>query len=459
MQEHIDLYMAGALRQANIANAAREALLRTRSASSLEGSTGDDNEGEEDESVERETDLDEFRRWLESQPRGSQAAIPDPSSETAVVPSRPAIVAAASSPPEAEAVVPVPSSAEAVSHEPSPPAVAVNVPSPPEGVSREPSPRAAAAEPRLNRSKVLASAACKTGPSQAGKAKAAEKKALAEGVARDAADKDDDDDASARGSRGRDGEQDEEMEPADESAPADNGSKRKRKADAKKGGKKPRQDARVEPVVEPKLGWDGGEDGLAEGWPVKSIPDPDAPGEAVPEGQGHGRSHPQWQENKGWKASGEEDPVVAGPELNEDWVDKATKKRVLFLMSNIGTSTFEEIKTHLLAHRPEFKKTQLTAYWTRSSVGLKLLLDPCRPQMCTVSFRKDFPNNWNHTMVAAHAVVLKLAEILEECDAEHPIFDIKRIDDPRGRFQTNLAVTYASGLSAIREILSEDAAN
>ena len=64
------------------------------------------------------------------------------------------------------------------------------------------------------------------------------------------------------------------MEPADESAPADNGSKRKRKADAKKGGKKPRQDARVEPVVEPKLGWDGGEDGLAEGWPVKSIPDP-----------------------------------------------------------------------------------------------------------------------------------------------------------------------------------------
>ena len=153
MQEHIDLYMAGALRQANIANAAREALLRTRTASSLEGSTGDDNEGEEDESVERETDLDEFRRWLESQPRGSQAAIPDPSSETAVVPSRPAIVAAASSPPEAEAVVPspdqavaaVPSSAEAVSHEPSPPAVAVNVPSPPEGVSREPSPRAAVA--------------------------------------------------------------------------------------------------------------------------------------------------------------------------------------------------------------------------------------------------------------------------------------------------------------------------
>ena len=105
---------------------------------------------------------------------------------------------------------------------------------------------------------------------------------------------------------------------------------------------------------------------------------------------------------------------MAGPELNEDWVDKATKKRVLFLMSNIGTSTFEEIKTHLLAHRPEFKKTQLTAYWTRSSVGLKLLLDPCRPQMCTVSFRKDFPNNWNHTMVAAHAVVLKLVFRLHE---------------------------------------------
>ena len=95
-------------------------------------------------------------------------------------------------------------------------------------------------------------------------------------------------------------------------------------------------------------------------------------------------------------------------ELNDAWVDQATKKSIAFLLSDIDSATFEDIKAHLLAHRSDFKKTQVTAYWTRSAVGLKLLLDPCRPQMCTVSFKKDFPNKWNHTMVAAYAVVLKL---------------------------------------------------
>ncbi|CAE7521034.1 unnamed protein product [Symbiodinium sp. CCMP2592] len=218
-EEHIDMYMAGAMRQANIAQAAREALLRARSSASMEGSTGDENEGEDDESVERETDLDEFRRWLDSQPRGSQDPIPDPSSASSASsgPPRPAIAPATSSNPEALAVVPspaqavaaVPSPPEAVSREPSPrAAVAVNVPSAPH-VSHEPSPPAAVAvhvpsppeassgssgsgarsntkqceaagneslpsqakatEPRLNRSKVLATAACETQPSQVAK--------------------------------------------------------------------------------------------------------------------------------------------------------------------------------------------------------------------------------------------------------------------------------------------------
>ena len=73
------MYMAGALRQANIAQAAREALHRARTAGSLSSSTGEENE-DEDEPVDGETDLEEFRRWLDEQPRGSQEDVaPAPS--------------------------------------------------------------------------------------------------------------------------------------------------------------------------------------------------------------------------------------------------------------------------------------------------------------------------------------------------------------------------------------------
>ncbi|CAE7484577.1 unnamed protein product [Symbiodinium sp. CCMP2592] len=69
-EEHIDMYMAGAMRQANIAQAAREALQRARSS----GSLSSENDVDEDEPVDGETDLEEFRRWLDGQPRGSKDA-------------------------------------------------------------------------------------------------------------------------------------------------------------------------------------------------------------------------------------------------------------------------------------------------------------------------------------------------------------------------------------------------
>ena len=45
---------------------------------------------------------------------------------------------------------------------------------------------------------------------------------------------------------------------------------------------------------------------------------------------------------------------------------------------------------------------------------------------------------------------------MEEMSEDHGIFDLKRVDDPRGHFQTNLAVAYASGLAALQDIFAED---
>ena len=45
---------------------------------------------------------------------------------------------------------------------------------------------------------------------------------------------------------------------------------------------------------------------------------------------------------------------------------------------------------------------------------------------------------------------------MEESVKDHAIFDLNRVDDPRGHFQTNLAVAYASGLAALKQVLMED---
>ncbi|CAE7820615.1 unnamed protein product [Symbiodinium sp. CCMP2456] len=212
-EEHIDLYMAGSLRPSNLATAAREAGLRSRSSGSLEGSTGDENDGEDDEPVDRETDLEEFRRWLDGQPRGAAepapcAAVPSPCEAVATapshletvaaVPSRPEAVAVAPSQPEAiaalpsqpEALVSAPSQPEAIAAVPSPPDEAlVAAPSQPEA-AREPSPEvstgskapsntkqtaeaelpsssAKATQPMLNRSRLMATAGSDTGAASA----------------------------------------------------------------------------------------------------------------------------------------------------------------------------------------------------------------------------------------------------------------------------------------------------
>ena len=207
----------------------------------------------------------------------------------------------------------------------------------------------------------------------------------------------------------------------------------KPKAKAKKGAKRPSPDDGEDRIVEHELGWDYGEDGgELDAWPVKEVPDP-VPG-ATPMVIRKGRSRCPSKllgklspmAAKARKAG--RSPATASKKrkstkpvvrkmllwqnedgsLNDDWVDRPTKKRIMYLMTNMATATFEEVKSHLMAHRSEFKKTQLTAYWTRSAVGLKLLLDPCRPQLCTVCFKKDYPNSWNMTMVAAYGVILKL---------------------------------------------------
>ena len=203
-----------------------------------------------------------------------------------------------------------------------------------------------------------------------------------------------------------------------------------------KPGKRQRKDKKIadegaKPVVPAELGWDGREDeDLQDSWPVKIVADPVVGATPMVIRKGRvrcpsrtllGKLSPKAKALAGRSPSGKKGktskPVVRkvllwqgeDGDLNPDWVDQSTKKRIAFLLSGVASSTFEEVKSHCMAHRKEFKKTQLTAYWTRSAVGLKLILDPCRPQMCTVSFKKEYPNSWNQTMVAAYAAVLKLA--------------------------------------------------
>ena len=143
MQDYIDEYMAGSLRQLSIQRATAEAVLRARSSGSLgtssEGGEENDDDGEAD-SVERETDMDDFRRWLEEQPRGSgdaapvafmaaASSLPSPAEATSHAPSRAAALEPAREPAReptrepsrAEATSQEPSQAEATSHAPSMP--------------------------------------------------------------------------------------------------------------------------------------------------------------------------------------------------------------------------------------------------------------------------------------------------------------------------------------------------
>ncbi|CAE7520014.1 Selplg [Symbiodinium sp. CCMP2592] len=166
-EDHIDMYMAGLLRQQNAQRAQREATERARSNSSLgESSTGDDDD-DTDNTVEGETDLDEFRRWLElprgsaevpasedpSVGSGSASSVPSAGSEaTSRVPSQAAGVshaeakASSAVPSEAKAAPPVPSQAKASSAVPSAANAAPPVPSQAKASSTVPS-EAKAARP------------------------------------------------------------------------------------------------------------------------------------------------------------------------------------------------------------------------------------------------------------------------------------------------------------------------
>ena len=183
IQEHIDMYMAGALRRAN-SSAARDAALRARSTSSLKGSNGESLDGEDDEPVDGETDLEEFRRWLAMPRAEAVAAVPSQPEAVADVPSQPEAVAAVAPavPSQPEALVSVPSEPEALAV-PSQPEALVAVPSQPEAcvpslaastglkapsntkqsAEAELPSRAKATQPMLNRSRVMESAASDTG--------------------------------------------------------------------------------------------------------------------------------------------------------------------------------------------------------------------------------------------------------------------------------------------------------
>ena len=83
-------------------------------------------------------------------------------------------------------------------------------------------------------------------------------------------------------------------------------------------------------------------------------------------------------------------------------VDSEIQRQVTNMLGGIRTATFAEVKKHLTANRASFFHIQITSYWTRSAVGLKLMSKPEKPQICYISFRSATPD-WNFAMVAAYA--------------------------------------------------------
>ena len=194
--------MAGMMRLKS-ADRALDEQLRSLSGSSLgESSSADNGSDEAGDTVEEETDIDDFRRWLEEQPRGSAAPSATTEAPSAGSESRPEAASLVSSreasssvpsqakasspvPCEAKASSPMPSQAEASSLVPSEAEASSLVPSRAEASSRAPSPPSEAAssgsgapsslsvaelpnnpQPMLNRSRVMA-----TGASVAGSGK------------------------------------------------------------------------------------------------------------------------------------------------------------------------------------------------------------------------------------------------------------------------------------------------
>ena len=85
-------------------------------------------------------------------------------------------------------------------------------------------------------------------------------------------------------------------------------------------------------------------------------------------------------------------------------VDPEIKNYVLWMLRDIQTATFDDVKQHLIKNRSSaIRKVQLTSYWTRAAVGIKIMVLPQKPQVCYITYKNFNGYSWNFAMVAAYA--------------------------------------------------------
>ena len=85
-------------------------------------------------------------------------------------------------------------------------------------------------------------------------------------------------------------------------------------------------------------------------------------------------------------------------------VDPEIKNYVLWMLRDIQNATFDDVKQHLIKNRSSaIRKVQLTSYWTRAAVGIKIMLLPQKPQVCYITYKNLNGYSWNFAMVAAYA--------------------------------------------------------
>ena len=96
--------------------------------------------------------------------------------------------------------------------------------------------------------------------------------------------------------------------------------------------------------------------------------------------------------------------------MHRDLYDPYVVQRVMDLAEGSKDLTFQALKDYLKMNKgDDLKKVQLTIYWTRCNVGIKLLNHPAQPQIATIQYKTKEEFDWNLSLLAAYMAAYQIA--------------------------------------------------
>ena len=96
--------------------------------------------------------------------------------------------------------------------------------------------------------------------------------------------------------------------------------------------------------------------------------------------------------------------------MHRDLYDRGVEKKALDLATGAKNLTFQALKDHLKMNKGDYlQKVQLTIYWTRCNVGIKLLNHPEQPQIVTIQYKTKEDFDWNYSLLCAYMAAYQLA--------------------------------------------------